>query len=164
MTDLLQRALNELQKRPSADQDAIAALILDELEDDKRWDESFAGSQDKLAALVRRTREPDSAAEVIRNVEPIARRELVGVCPSGERIPIVVEVGRPYPEGDPNENWRCPVTVIPLHHRAFDAGGYDSMQALCIAIRFASSLLTDFVERGGKLFFPDSDDEFDLRI
>jgi hypothetical protein len=56
MTDLLQRALCELQKRPSADQDAIAALILDELEDDRRWDESFAGSQDKLAALARQAR------------------------------------------------------------------------------------------------------------
>ena len=32
-------------------QEAIAKLILAEIEDEKRWDEEFAGSQDKLADM-----------------------------------------------------------------------------------------------------------------
>lgn len=64
MTELLQYALDELQKRPSAEQDAIAALILDELEDERRWDETFAGSQDKLGELARRAREDARAGRI----------------------------------------------------------------------------------------------------
>ncbi len=51
MTQLLQQALAEVQKLPQADQDAIAAIILDELADERRWDEAFANSQDKLERL-----------------------------------------------------------------------------------------------------------------
>lgn len=57
MTQLLGRAIGEARKLAAADQDAIAALILDELADDRRWDEAFARSQGqltKLAAKVRR--------------------------------------------------------------------------------------------------------------
>ena len=56
MTQLLQEALGEVQKLPAADQDAIAAIILEELADERRWDAAFARSQpqlDKLAAKVR---------------------------------------------------------------------------------------------------------------
>jgi hypothetical protein len=56
MTQLLQQALGEVQKLSAAEQDAIAALILDELSDDRQWDEAFAKSQpqlDKLAAKAR---------------------------------------------------------------------------------------------------------------
>jgi hypothetical protein len=57
MTELLKRALTELAKLPEQNQDAIAALILEELEDERRWDESFARSADQLAALAREARE-----------------------------------------------------------------------------------------------------------
>lgn len=56
MTQLLQQALGEIQKLPASDQDAIASIILDELADERRWDEAFSRSQpqlDKLAAKVR---------------------------------------------------------------------------------------------------------------
>jgi len=36
---------------PTDKQDAIATLILEELEDDQRWDESLARSPDLLAKL-----------------------------------------------------------------------------------------------------------------
>jgi hypothetical protein len=36
---------------PSDKQDAIATLILEELEEDQRWDDSFARSPDLLAQL-----------------------------------------------------------------------------------------------------------------
>ena len=56
MTELLERALAEVAKLSPADQDTIAAIILDELEDERRWDEAFARSADKLAALAREAR------------------------------------------------------------------------------------------------------------
>jgi hypothetical protein len=40
-----------LKALPTDKQDAIATLILEELEDDQRWDESFARSPDLLAKL-----------------------------------------------------------------------------------------------------------------
>ena len=51
MTDLLEQAIAKLKTRPISEQDAIAALILEELEDDNRWDESFARSPDLLTKL-----------------------------------------------------------------------------------------------------------------
>jgi len=51
MTELLERAIAKLKDLPTQEQNAIAAMILEELEDDHRWDESFARSPDLLAKL-----------------------------------------------------------------------------------------------------------------
>jgi hypothetical protein len=51
MTKLLEEALKEVTKLPEAEQDAVAAILLDELASEQRWAESFAKSQDKLAKL-----------------------------------------------------------------------------------------------------------------
>lgn len=51
MTPLLERAIEEIQKLSSPEQDAIAGVILDELADEKRWDEAFARSQEQLGRL-----------------------------------------------------------------------------------------------------------------
>ncbi|MBD2080203.1 hypothetical protein [Leptolyngbya sp. FACHB-17] len=51
MTELLEQAITRLKTLPPNDQNAIATLILEELEDDQRWDESFARSPDFLAKL-----------------------------------------------------------------------------------------------------------------
>ncbi|MBE9227131.1 hypothetical protein IQ264_17010 [Phormidium sp. LEGE 05292] len=51
MTELLERAIAKLKTLPASEQDAIAAMILEELEDDRRWDESFSRSPDILAKL-----------------------------------------------------------------------------------------------------------------
>lgn len=53
MTQLLEKALQEVSKLPPEKQEAIASVILEELEDERRWDEAFAASQDKLAQKVR---------------------------------------------------------------------------------------------------------------
>lgn len=57
MSALLDRAVAEARQLPSADQDAIAALILEEIKDDRRWDEAFARSPGKLEALAARATE-----------------------------------------------------------------------------------------------------------
>lgn len=51
MTKLLEQALQEVAKLPAAEQDAVAAILLEELASEQRWAESFAKSQDKLAKL-----------------------------------------------------------------------------------------------------------------
>ncbi|MCL0097259.1 hypothetical protein M1O19_01830 [Dehalococcoidia bacterium] len=53
MTKLLERAVEKTKKLPDSEQDAIAALILEELEDEMRWGKAFARSQDALAKLAR---------------------------------------------------------------------------------------------------------------
>jgi hypothetical protein len=51
MTELLERALAELAKLPERDQNAIAAIILEAIEDERRWEESSAPSADVLERL-----------------------------------------------------------------------------------------------------------------
>ena len=48
---LLQKAMKHVNALPPEGQDAVAALILEEIESEKRWDELFAGSQEQLAQL-----------------------------------------------------------------------------------------------------------------
>ena len=56
MTQLLEQAIGEARKLSAPEQDAIASLILEELADERRWDEAFAGSQGRLAELAAKAR------------------------------------------------------------------------------------------------------------
>jgi hypothetical protein len=51
MTQLLEKALSEVAKLPDAEQDAVAAILLQEMASERRWSEAFANSQDLLANL-----------------------------------------------------------------------------------------------------------------
>jgi hypothetical protein len=51
MTDLLEKALSEVKKLPASEQDALAAILLQELAAEQRWTESYAKSQDVLEKL-----------------------------------------------------------------------------------------------------------------
>lgn len=51
MTQLLEKAISEIAKLPASEQDAVAALVLEELASERRWSSSFAKSQDLLANL-----------------------------------------------------------------------------------------------------------------
>ena len=51
MTQLLKKAFSEVAKLPASEQDAVAALVIEELASEKRWSSSFANSQDLLAKL-----------------------------------------------------------------------------------------------------------------
>jgi hypothetical protein len=67
MTQLLEQAIGEARKLPASEQDAIAALILEELADERRWDEAFANSQDRLSTLAAKVRQ-DVADGRVRDV------------------------------------------------------------------------------------------------
>ena len=51
MTQLLEKALSQVAKLPASEQDAMAAIVLEELASEKRWAASFAKSQDLLSKL-----------------------------------------------------------------------------------------------------------------
>ena len=51
MTKLLEKAVEEISKLPDKEQNEIAQLIFDELNDENLWDENFAKSQDVLSKL-----------------------------------------------------------------------------------------------------------------
>lgn len=63
-TQLLDQAFARAATLPESDQDAIAAIVLAELEDEERWQAAFARSQDQLAALANRVREDIRAGRV----------------------------------------------------------------------------------------------------
>lgn len=63
MTTLLEQALAEVQRLSPEQQDAIAALILEELADEARWDQAFAQSGDALTRLAQKARADKQAGK-----------------------------------------------------------------------------------------------------
>jgi hypothetical protein len=51
MTKLLEEAFAKAAKLSAQEQDALAAVILEELASERRWDQAFADSADLLAQL-----------------------------------------------------------------------------------------------------------------
>ena len=51
MTKRAEKAFSEASKLPESQQDELAAIILDEILVDERWNEQFAKSQGKLEHL-----------------------------------------------------------------------------------------------------------------
>jgi len=59
MTELLEKAIERMKRLEASEQDAIAAQILEKLEDEEKWDTAFAQSQDLLALLAAQAMEED---------------------------------------------------------------------------------------------------------
>ena len=51
MTKLLDRAVARARELPADQQDALAAVLLEEIEADAAWDRRYAASQDLLGTL-----------------------------------------------------------------------------------------------------------------
>jgi hypothetical protein len=79
MTTLLQRAVAEVEKLPAEDQDAIAARLLAEVDDERQWERRFtATTDDQWDRLVE---------EVRRDVAEGGTLPLDDVFPPGESLP-----------------------------------------------------------------------------
>ena len=65
MTRLLERALTEASKLPEPEQDAVASLLLVELESEQKWAHSFAASQDQLEQLANEALREFAAGETL---------------------------------------------------------------------------------------------------
>jgi hypothetical protein len=65
MNALLEKALAAAARLPDDEQEAIAILILDEIEDERGWTERFAATQDQIGELVRRARAEAERGDVL---------------------------------------------------------------------------------------------------
>ena len=59
MSDLLDRAVRKARRLPEPEQNVIAAIILEELEDEAHWKQAFSKWQDALAELAAEAMEED---------------------------------------------------------------------------------------------------------
>lgn len=57
MTKALKKAFEAAFKLPAAEQDVLAAAIMEELESERRWDSLFESSPDQLAQLAQEARD-----------------------------------------------------------------------------------------------------------
>jgi hypothetical protein len=51
MTELLERAFKKASELPAKEQDALASVLLHEIDAELQWDATLGGSQDALAGL-----------------------------------------------------------------------------------------------------------------
>lgn len=51
MTKLMEQVIAKVSALPPEEQEHYAVIFLNEMEDEQKWDEAFAGSQDQLATL-----------------------------------------------------------------------------------------------------------------
>ncbi len=70
MTQLLERAFAEASKLSEREQDAVASVVLAELQSEQRWAGAFASTQDELARM---------AEEALRELERGETLPLAGV-------------------------------------------------------------------------------------
>jgi hypothetical protein len=54
VTELLEKAIAELSRLSDEEQNSMAQWILDELEDERRWDEAFSNSLPQLEQLAKK--------------------------------------------------------------------------------------------------------------
>ncbi len=66
MTSRLQRAIAEAEKLPAEDQDAIAARLLAEVEDERQWNVRFAATtEDQWDRMVAEVRDDIAAGRTV---------------------------------------------------------------------------------------------------
>jgi hypothetical protein len=64
MTQRLEQAIAELHKLSDTDQDAIASLIFAEINDEREWEGSFAGSRGQLQKMADKVRDDIRAGRI----------------------------------------------------------------------------------------------------
>jgi hypothetical protein len=53
VTELLEKAVAKVSVLPDSEQDALASVLLSELESEQHWDQLFVSSQDLLGLMAR---------------------------------------------------------------------------------------------------------------
>ena len=74
MTKLLKEAMKRVAELPHDEQDAVASIILEEVEDEVRWRAACAKSQDVLARLANEARAEIAKGDV-SSFDPASRPE-----------------------------------------------------------------------------------------
>lgn len=89
----------------------------------------------------------------------LASRSIDVIKPSGERAQVVLLIGQPY-EVTPQE-WAIPVSMNGLHERLWNLHGIDSWQVVQLGFEFIVQMLEYFVQDGGQLYWPETDERFE---
>jgi hypothetical protein len=79
----------------------------------------------------------------------VAKLEVIGVRPDGERVPLKAEVGRPKEERD--GRWACAIAIAPLETQPEDVRGADSFHAVWLALALVLKLLDNLKDEGWRL-------------
>jgi len=86
----------------------------------------------------------------------IAKLEVVGVRPEGERVELLAEIGRPREERD--GRWACEIAIAPLKTRIDDVRGTDSFHAVWLSCSLVLKLLENLRAEGWRLQHHDGSD------
>lgn len=89
--------------------------------------------------------------------EVIASETLLGQRPGEDRFVISIEIRKPFPWGGISlTEWACDVKVGDLYENDIHAEG--SLQALSLALWMVRTVLNDFVQKGGRLTYENSEE------
>jgi hypothetical protein len=94
--------------------------------------------------------------------EEISSTSLVCVTPAGERLPVIISIGRPVKNDD--GFWECPVSLHGLYPRLSSMKSDDSFHALCLSVHLVRDLLMGFMEEGGRILIAGTEDEQELPL
>jgi hypothetical protein len=85
----------------------------------------------------------------------VAKFDFQAVASDGNRVRVALIIECPYRVLEvQSEEWACPLSMTPLLGRRL-VRGISAVQALGLALSSAQQVLTDFVQKGGCLFFDD---------
>jgi hypothetical protein len=90
----------------------------------------------------------------------LASRSVLAVKPDGERLTLTPTIGMPY-EVSPQE-WVCPAILHGLDTPTVNVHGIDAWQAIQLAYELLTRLLGDFVDEGGALYWPGTEEPMKL--
>jgi hypothetical protein len=79
----------------------------------------------------------------------VAKLEVIGVRPDGERVPLKAQIGRPKEERD--GRWACAIAIAPLETHPEDVRGTDSFHAVWLASALVLKLLENLKAEGWRL-------------
>ena len=79
----------------------------------------------------------------------VAKLEVIGVRPEGERLALRAEIGRPREERD--GHWACSIAIAPLQSTLDDVRGTDSFHAIWLACALVLKLLENLKTEGWEL-------------
>jgi hypothetical protein len=91
----------------------------------------------------------------------IADREFDLLPPNENRVRLKVSFGPIY---QADGSYRCPVRFEGWGDQPPDIFGVDSLQALLLAVTCMNSVLRNFIYRGGRVLFPDTNEDVPLEI
>ena len=79
----------------------------------------------------------------------VAKLEVTGVRPDGERLQLRAEIGRPREDRD--GRWACAIAIAPLKQKIDDVRGADSFHAVWLACALVLKLLGNLEAEGWRL-------------